>query len=374
MGSRLPSVTDEPRARATPLIRLGDHGPAVRDVQARLGRLVAPDLAGDGRFGSQTLDAVRDFQRQRGLPADGIVGPETWHSLVEAGFALGDRLLWHSAVLMRGDDVLELQRRLNQLGFDAGVEDGIFGPDTRAAVEELQRNMGLAVDGLAGPATVGLLRRLHRDHQAPGLAARVREREALRQLTHRGLPGVRVLVDPVFGPEDPGPQSPTGRAAHEVTWAIGLRVVARLSAHGVEAFPSRGPHTTPSGSARARLANEIGADLVLSIGVNSHDHPSARGSASYYFGSERFVSESGRQLAEVLQQALPAASWRPDCRTHTMTWAILRETRMTAVVVEPGFLTAPEDAAKLEDAASQDALAGVLAEAVARFVRQEAVP
>ncbi len=364
-------VTDEPRAGAAPLIRSGDRGPAVRDVQRRLARLLAPDLVDDGAFGPHTRDAVRDFQRQRGLPADGIVGPETWHALVEAGFGLGDRLLWHSAVPMRGDDVLDLQRRLNQLGFNAGVEDGIFGHATRAAVEELQRNMGLAVDGLAGPATVELLQRLHRDHQAPGLAARVREREALRQLTRHGLPGTRVVVDPVFGPADPGPRSPSGTPAHAVTWAIATRVAARLSAHGVEAFPSRGPQTTPSGSERARLANELGADVVISIGVNSHHHPAARGCASYYFGSERSVSEAGRQFAETLQQALTAASWEPDCRTHAMTWAILRETRMTAVVVEPGFLTAPEDAARLEDPGTQDALAGTMADAVARFIEQD---
>src|SRR5699024_1316248 len=128
--------------------------------------------------------AVRRFQRERGLAADGIVGAETWRDLVEAGYSLGDRLLWRASQPMRGDDIDELQRRLNQLGFNAGAEDGIFGPLTASSVEEFQRNVGLAADGVAGPRTINALRRLHRAHHddAAGVAVRVRERESLRHL------------------------------------------------------------------------------------------------------------------------------------------------------------------------------------------------
>src|SRR3712207_9348100 len=91
--------------------------------------------------------------------------------------------------MMRGDDVRELKHRLNQLGFDAGAEDGIFGPLARAAVEEFQRNTGLVVDGVAGPQTLAALRRLLRGHQSGGLAVRAREREWLRGLRGRTLSG-----------------------------------------------------------------------------------------------------------------------------------------------------------------------------------------
>ncbi len=113
-----------------------------------------------GRFETATEEAVREFQRQRGLRVDGICGPETWGALIESGFPLGDRLLYLCQPMLRGDDVTELQRRLNMLGFDAGREDGILGPETEAAIGAFQRDAGLATDKVCGPATLGALGRL----------------------------------------------------------------------------------------------------------------------------------------------------------------------------------------------------------------------
>ena len=339
----------------------------MRDVQRRLSRLSHSPLTADGHFGEDSVRAVREFQRARGLPADGMVGSETWRALVEAGYALGDRLLWHSASMMRGDDVRDLQHRLNQLGFDAGPEDGIFGPLAREAVEELQRNMGLDIDGVAGPATVAALRRLVRDHQSGGIGIRAREREALRRMSRRGLTGARLLIDPSRGAEDPGHIGSTGLTEAQVTWQIARRLAGRLGAQGAQALLARGPHSNPSSSARARLANEQGVDLVLSIGVGSHPTPRARGAASYYFGAAHFVSEAGWRLAQACQHHMVQDGWEPDCRTHPVTWAIVRETRMPTVVIEPGFITAPTDEQRLGDPHDQERLAGALTAAVESF-------
>ena len=53
----------------------------------------------------------------------------------------------------RGNSVKELQKKLNSLGFNAGVVDGIFGTKTRSAVMDFQRKNGLVVDGIVGPKT-----------------------------------------------------------------------------------------------------------------------------------------------------------------------------------------------------------------------------
>lgn len=57
----------------------------------------------------------------------------------------------------RGQDVEEVQNRLNSLGFDAGLTDGIFGENTKNAVMQFQRNRGLAVDGIIGQNTYNAL-------------------------------------------------------------------------------------------------------------------------------------------------------------------------------------------------------------------------
>jgi len=151
------------------LYRQGDDGEAVRDIQDRLNALgfgTSPDKVGS--FGEGTAAAVAEFQNKRGLWSDGIVGPDTWRALVSAGFTLGSRILYHRIPMMRGDDVAELQRQLNSLGFDAGYVDGIFGPDTLRGLLEFQSNRGLAEDGLTGAGVVEELALMAKATAKPG--------------------------------------------------------------------------------------------------------------------------------------------------------------------------------------------------------------
>jgi hypothetical protein len=58
-------------ASADVVVKRGDRGSAVRQIQSRLG------IPADGVFGPQTERAVRRFQRAKGLVVDGVVGPQT---------------------------------------------------------------------------------------------------------------------------------------------------------------------------------------------------------------------------------------------------------------------------------------------------------
>ena len=53
-----------------------------------------------------------------------------------------------------GEEVKQLQKDLNTLGYDCGTADGIYGEKTAAAVEKLQKATGLAADGMAGIKTL----------------------------------------------------------------------------------------------------------------------------------------------------------------------------------------------------------------------------
>lgn len=56
--------------------------------------------------------------------------------------------------MLTGNDVLQLQKRLVQLGYtQIGIPDGIFGPKTDQAVRQYQQDNGLVIDGIVGPLT-----------------------------------------------------------------------------------------------------------------------------------------------------------------------------------------------------------------------------
>lgn len=144
------------------IVRVGDRGAAVEDIQRRLLTL-GYDLgyAGvDGVFLEGTAAAIREFQTASGLYADGLVGPRTWSALVDSTFAFGDRMLYLRTPFFHGNDVLMLQRALNSLGFVCGAEDAIFGTYTERAVVEFQQNAGLETDGIVGPSSFAALNAL----------------------------------------------------------------------------------------------------------------------------------------------------------------------------------------------------------------------
>jgi N-acetylmuramoyl-L-alanine amidase len=353
-------------------LSLGSSGPEVTDVQRLLRELrllgaVAVDEG--GVFGPTTERAVRALQQRAGLPSDGVVDLETWQALVAASFRLGDRMLFRTRPMLRGDDVRDLQERLSRLGFDVGVIDGMFGPETHAALVAFQSEVALEADGILGPTTLDQLRRLQRDHhRAPAYVAR--ERSQLRRPARTDLLGARVLIDPANGPEVPGAIAPDGTAEHTVTWSIASIVAGRLGALGANVQLSRGPNTSPDAAQRADVANEADVELIVSIGMNRASSPRASGATASYFGHGQHVSELGRRFADLLLTRTVSVLETPDCRSHPSTVSILRLSRAPAVVLEPGFLTNPTDAARLLDTSVQRRLADAIVDGVETFLTQ----
>lgn len=300
-----PTTATRPTAGGDPLpLRHGDAGPAVLDLHQRL-RRAGTDPGSDDRYDDGTEAAVRAFQAERGIRVDGICGHQTWTALVEAGWRLGDRLLFERQPMQRGDDVAELQSRLGGLGFLEDRVDGFLGPRTRRALQDFQRNCGLTVDGICGPETIAELVRLSARTPTP-VKAGVVERARLRD-TPRQLAGRRIVIGDLGG-------------------VAALASAVERVLHGLGAETSVLAH--PDGSAQAQEANALEAELYIGLGISTE-------ARCAFYATSGFWSEGGQRLATLAADELG----RPDVGLDQiavmgMRLPVLRETRMPAVVCE----------------------------------------
>ena len=189
-GAGLPSdATPAPTATPTPkptkepvyttpksTVKNGSNGADARSVQTRLKDLGYYQGKVDGKFGRASVNALKNFQTNNGLKADGVAGKSTYAKLfsaqavafnspeMESPAPVEDTTETDSSsessfwtTLRSGDsgtDVKQLQENLIQLGYMSGKPDGKYGDTTTAAVKAFQKANNLKDDGTAGPETL----------------------------------------------------------------------------------------------------------------------------------------------------------------------------------------------------------------------------
>ena len=286
---------------------LGHIGKVIEDLHRLLEGANFPTPADKSLFTQETADSLRSFQESRHLETTGVCDINTWYALVEAGYRLGDRLLYLQSPMLRGDDVAELQKRLGTIGFDSGQVDGILGENTERAVRDFQRNAGLPVDAIFGPDSLHMLNRL--GDVGPGQpVAAVREHESL--LTRNpNLDNKQVVLG-----EGGGLGSIINEFSRELT-ARNLRVEV------ISHYDER---------QHAQLSNSLDADLYFGITSSSQDLRSIS-----YFSNQRYTSPGGVSLANTLHERfLPILG--EALETVGRANQALRETRMPAIVLTIG--------------------------------------
>jgi N-acetylmuramoyl-L-alanine amidase len=195
----------------------------------------------------------------------------------------------------------------------------------------------------------------------------LREQELVRRSGHRLL-GRIVVLDPGHGGDDKGTLA-HGLTESEVTLDLARRIEGRLSAIGVTVLFTRSATTGPDDLLRAAMANQAGADIMLSLHCDSADQARASGVATFFWGLDRFGAWSavGEHLANLIQREIVSRTGLADCRTHPRGWQLLQRTQMPTVRIEAGYLTHEQDAARLAEPAFLDTLAEAIVIALQRM-------
>jgi len=126
---------------------VGEEGAEILSLQQRLYALGYLTTTPDGKYGGDTVSAVKRFQERHGLISDGYLGTATKELLMSEeaqanSIGLGDN----------GSDVNRIQERLVALGYMRSAT-GYFGESTVSALKAFQKRNGLSADGKFGAAT-----------------------------------------------------------------------------------------------------------------------------------------------------------------------------------------------------------------------------
>ncbi len=248
---------------------------------------------------------MESFQRSRGLPLTGVVDELTFERLGEASWQLGQRLLYLTRPMLRGDDVAELQVLLAQLGFNPGRIDGIFGANTQAALAEFQRNCALVESATLTKETLLTLRRVRATNAVKSLVTDARD-----------LAGIDPLANGSVLLCGQGP------------------LVEELARH-FEGTESILVSIGTSQEEAALFANTHDVALVLSFQTLDQ----VDGIHLHYWASYRSHSRRGEVLASSLAAHFARQSGVPRVEVTGMALPILRETKMTTVHIEHGELS-----------------------------------
>ena len=297
---------------------------------------------------------IRSFQQARGLSVTGFVDEVTARALEEAQWKLGDRSLnLQEPPLMHGDDVAALQSRLTEMGFDCGRVDGIYGPRTELAVKDFQKSVGATVDGKCGPATIIALIRLTKI--VSGGAPSILRESANQKNRGPALANKTIVLNP--DGDDP------------LVYDVAVRTEGRLLALGASVFLTRGEKNNPSESERIAFTNNSNADLMISLHEDSYKNENAHGVATYFYGSEAHGVHSivGERFASLVQREICARTDFANCRTHAMTWDLLRLTKAPAVRIDLGYKTNPGDIGRMSRPDFRDVIAEALVIAIQRL-------
>lgn len=181
------TISDIDRIYSTSL-RRGSRGNEVKLIQYYLNFLSffnnrLPSIDADGIFGPATENAVKAFQSEYGLTADGIVGRDTWNRLQDAYFStlnsLPDEYRSYSSLLYpgyvittgaSGNVVTQLQTFLNVIAANNSAVpsvavDGVYGNETKNAVIAVQKLSGLEQTGAVGALTWNAIVNLYNEYR-----------------------------------------------------------------------------------------------------------------------------------------------------------------------------------------------------------------
>jgi N-acetylmuramoyl-L-alanine amidase len=199
----------------------------------------------------------------------------------------------------------------------------------------------------------------------PGFAKIPKESPLDQSLPPLGENRPRVVIDAGHGGDDPGAIGIDGLREKDIILPIAQDVKEILSKQDIDVVMTRDSDVFISLEGRTDLANDVNADLFVSIHANSINlsRPDVSGLETYYY-------QSGRRLAEVIHWSILNGVDIDDRSIRRARFFVLRHSTMPAVLVEVGFVTGEVDANNLQDPNHRRRMAEAIAKGIVEYIKQ----
>ena len=175
----------------------------------------------------------------------------------------------------------------------------------------------------------------------------------------------RIIIDPGHGGDDPGTIGIGGFREKDVVLPISLDVAEILRKQDIEVIMTRDTDHFISLQGRTDMANDIDADLFVSIHANAINlsRPDVNGLETYYYND-------GKRLAEVIHWSILNGVNIDNRGIRRARFYVLRHSAMPAVLLEVGFLTGAIDSARLKDPDHRRQMAEAIANGIVEYIKQ----
>ncbi len=178
---------------------------------------------------------------------------------------------------------------------------------------------------------------------------------------------MKIVIDPGHGGQDSGAIG-NGLREKDVVLDLSLRLAGKLKKYDCEVILTRDGDFRLDEDAqvdrqkRAYLANDAGADLFFSIHCNGAANPSANGYEDFVYPSAPQTTFRRRDAIHGPCAHVWAEAGRANRGKKTANFQVLRQTRMSAVLVEHGFVSNPTDAGLLKQDSFREKLVDAMEE------------
>ncbi|MGL6184605.1 MAG: N-acetylmuramoyl-L-alanine amidase [Clostridium chrysemydis] len=283
------------------VLKKGSKGENVLFLQYGLHILGFSPKGLDSIFGENTKKGVEKFQKAFKLTVDGIAGDKTLNKLKI--------------------EIKSIQEMLLKNGINIGKVDGIAGAKTFKGVKLFQKIKGLKEDGVVKDKTKELL------------------------YLKEGSNNFKIVIDPGHGGKDPGAIS-NGLREKDINLKISKALKEELLRDGFTVKLTREDDTFLSLKERSDIGNSFKGDLFISIHCNSSLNADASGTEVFIYNlKNRETKDLGERIALEISKSLNLK----NRGVKEGNFAVLRCTKMKAILIETAFLSNKKDSKKLKE-------------------------